>query len=1476
VAVVGGAGLFLVLTRTGPGQRWLVQAMTDRVSRALGGEVRVANVRSADLLSGARLYGVEMDGPDGEPFVRADSVVATYFWGALLTGNISVSSLVVYGPRVRIARLRGQEASNVSRLFGSAGRDSADVAGGRAREITLLEVRVVGGSLEILTPHEGEDAERAVVVDGPGGPLRRIAFEEVDATLPRVIVGPSGVSGAEITVDSLGFLGRIFTDPLTVTQLEGVATWRGGILTVDASDLRLPGSEASGRLVLDFSGDDGLVLGFDVVSPRAALADVTWAEPRLSEGTARGGVALTLTRGAMSWRFTEAELRVGGDVVEANGRVVIGEARTHFSALDLAFSPLDLARLDPWWQDRPPVAGTVRGRLSLDGPLDGVVTAGNLVFQTSRPSVASTTADFEGVLHLGDRVGATRFRLDLDPLDWALLGPVLGDSVHLSGTGGLSVVATGRLNDGLRFVGEASHQAPGTDLSRVLADGSVRRGEDGFTMDVQGDLAPLSLLALRTHRPGLPVEGSVTGSVRARGPLSDLVVTASLSGVRGSADLEARLDLRDPGARYRLEGDVQDLDLGALVTRLPADGAVNGHFAVEGMGLDPDSASLRGTLRVTASRVGTLILDTVAVDFDLADGLLTVDTVTARVGGVDLNGGGALAVRPAAGAPELRLRATSDSLLLLRPLFMGESVVAKDTLSTLEWDLLALEGVDPETLPDTPDVAMSGRALADVVFRGSLERLDATGSAVLEDAVYRRDFVKGARVTFSVDDVLGGRVPLGMAVQTDSVLIDGRAFASGSLEVDYGEDGGWVTVGAQRGATEAYSARGYLRLDSAGGSVDLDSLRVRFDTAIWHLARQGRIEWDGEGLRLDTIIVARGGDDPMEVWAAGVLPRAGAADFTLDARGVRLDRLARLAQREDLAVQGDVDLLLRITGTARSPVIDGVLSAEEVRWKSWDLTRVEGGLDYRDGVASLDVDAWREGRRVLQVEGTIPMDLALTGVVDRFPSDRDMDVTVVADSLPAAFAMAPVEGLEDVGGTVAGNFRIAGTVEAPAPSGTLVMQNASWRIPALGAVRHENVEGTLRVNPDGRVDVDARARSVGEVYITGSVGLEPLSNPTFDLVLSFSGFQAVNRRDVTGRVSGDVTLTGAYRRPIIRGRASEGRGLRVDEGVLYVEEFRRTAGVVDLSDPRFLDLVMDTAWGGTQGSVPGSENPFVRNLWVDVSLVVDRDTWLRSEDLNVEIGGDDLTLTYDRGSRDLVLVGSLRAIRGSYSTLGRRFDVTGGSVDFVGIPGINPDLDIQARTRVRRSQGDPLDISATVNGTLQHPRVQLLSDERALAESDLVSYIVFGRPTYELTSGQAGLLSGATTGFLSYGFGSLTNQISSLVSRQWGLDYFAINQPGQVVSGAGSGTEAAQTSVEVGRYLSEDFFAVLIVRPLFQAGGARATPLGARLEWQVADLYRIEAFLDDRFLRSGAFGFRELGFRTTLVVGFSVIREWAY
>jgi translocation and assembly module TamB len=148
------------------------------------------------------------------------------------------------------------------------------------------------------------------------------------------------------------------------------------------------------------------------------------------------------------------------------------------------------------------------------------------------------------------------------------------------------------------------------------------------------------------------------------------------------------------------------------------------------------------------------------------------------------------------------------------------------------------------------------------------------------------------------------------------------------------------------------------------------------------------------------------------------------------------------------------------------------------------------------------------------------------------------------------------------------------------------------------------------------------------------------------------------------------------------------------------------------------------------------------------------------------VGGDLQIVKPANGQ--VLLLGTVETIRGTYEFQGRRFDLErGGTLRFLGEPQPNPSLDIAA-TRVIPNTG--VTARVEVNGTAKAPQLAL-SSTPPLEESDILALIVFNRPVNELGTGERASLA-ATAGGIATGF--LAAPLGESIGRALDLDLFEI------------------------------------------------------------------------------------------------------
>ena len=275
-----------------------------------------------------------------------------------------------------------------------------------------------------------------------------------------------------------------------------------------------------------------------------------------------------------------------------------------------------------------------------------------------------------------------------------------------------------------------------------------------------------------------------------------------------------------------------------------------------------------------------------------------------------------------------------------------------------------------------------------------------------------------------------------------------------------------------------------------------------------------------------------------------------------------------------------------------------------------------------------------------------------------------------------------------------------------------------------------------------------------------------------------------------------------------------------------------------------------------------------------MNVDVQYDTWLRSAEANVEIAGG-LLINMRPGQDEWRIDGTLQALRGDYRLFNKRFEVSEGAIEFVGKPAMNPTLRIVALYNLR-TQKKPIEIQLIIGGTLEEMTLSLASDaEPPIPESDLLSYLMFGRPSYEITrsSEERSLLTDVAAdvpqAFLGYALGSLLVGETGLAY----IDVSRVNYWGGAESAdyqQGVGPSFGATQVEVGWYLAPTVF-VSVAQHL--AGAVRPT---VRLEWKLDENLTLRGITQPRFGEAGRLVFEVPGADIQQSIGLFLFYGWNY
>lgn len=1474
VAVAGGVAWG---TRTDAGREAVTSWVESAVEGAVRGRVEIGEVTGGNLLTRAEISSFSIREPDGEPFVVLEDVRAEYDPLAFLRGRY-----VFRGVRLGRARLvlsQDEDGDwNFDRLFADDDTAAVDTAGDEGgTHLSLHDVRVDDGRVEVRTDFEAvkPDSEEVWRLERTpeGRVVRTIEIDSLSGRFPRLrIADPT----EPMLLDLEAISGRALAvrQALPVREADVRAVFRDTI-RVEIGGMRVGRSSLAGRGWV--SAEDPPQYRFDLRAEPFSFEDLQWI-PVPTPATGGGPADLTV-------RSVGEDLAVdvrNGDITIADSRVrgaltVVTAETPRLDTLDVELAPLRLSRVDRILDRPTAVDGYVEGPVRGGGPISDLRLSGDLTVRDTAGGGPPSALRLDGGVSLVEPNPVHDLRLQLEEFEpkWAAIVTIRPE---IGGRASGSLLLDGSPEDSMSFEADLTHRAPTDSVSRIRARGLVADyGDRALRLDLE--VSPLSLDAADAYLPRVGLRGAVRGSLRTSGDLSRLRTTAELSSARGDVAVDGTFGLTTEPVTYDARVEARRIQLRDWLDRAPYT-RLGFRGRVQGVGTEPGDLEAEFDLDVLPSLVEGAVVDTSHLRFSIDEGLATVDSFDIRSDVGRIRGRGAFGLE-AGRSGSLVLTATVPELSSWnRWLVPGRNPVEEDTSVA---DLF--EGFPDSRAATGPGVEADDEARADTlagqldgrgVVYGNVEDFAAGGMVRADSVSYGGSGADSLTVTMDLYQ------PEGL----DSLVARGDAWGveAGDVRLD-SLGAGWTRRGPGDNSYRIYAGRDTtLQVESSGSigweeqrkALRADSLRLKLGPQELSLERPTVVAWGEEGLEVDTLRLA--GGRGARLTADGELHAEGSVRFDLQMRDIETE-LAHLLFPDETPYGGSVDGGLQVRGTGEEPEMSGFLTVSQPRYAGVDFDSLTLNADYRRGTVTFNSEIrGRPAEPVLTADGTVQADLSLQAVEDRIP-EEPVDVRVTAEDLPLRVVGLMTESLEDIQGVARGQVQVTGSPGSFRYRGRLEAVDLSTLVPSLG-VRYGTDRGVVRFQ-GAQAALDSLILSSsggGSLTTTGTIGLATLSNPALDLTVSARKLRAVERREMSLLVDGTGQLTGTYEEPSLQGDA------RVSNGEVQVTRFTRQGEVVDLTDPDAYSLI-DTTFVGEQQLLREMQNPFLQNLRVEAQLRVGPGLWIRSEELDVEVAGE-LRVRMQPDQELLQLFGPLRLVRGQYrvspqgtflqGTFTRQLQITDGTIEFVGTPGVNPNLNVTAVYRARGPNGAPITITANVGGTLINKTLTLSSDAQ-ISQSDQICYLLFSAPCVSVAGGAGqGLAGGGLTQTLQEQLlGSVGSQITSLLVADTWLDYATVQTGGLYGNGGGAGQTdflsssfLSQTEVEAGKYLGQNLF-VSITQPL----GSRLP--GATLEWQFRQDWTLEARTENRFGR----GMLTLGsdaLNAQRMWGLFLFREWGF
>jgi hypothetical protein len=871
---------------------------------------------------------------------------------------------------------------------------------------------------------------------------------------------------------------------------------------------------------------------------------------------------------------------------------------------------------------------------------------------------------------------------------------------------------------------------------------------------------------------------------------------------------------------------------------------------VHGQGTDPATLEATVDANLVDSEMRGVSADTSRFRANIASGLMQIEHGHFRLASAVADVEGSFGV--AAGkSGELRYRVvvgdlrdfaryipSDTTVIMTRPLGQArQRTLVRETTREAEVRRVALgEAPLPEPAVDSLRPlradSVAGKIETSGTVRGSVQRFDVRGTATADHVVAAGTMLANGRARYALADFGSPDADLSLDAGLDSLFAAGFAFDSASARVVYrgvrDRGRGTLDVGVFQDAGRDYRVASDVLVELDRRELTFTELMLRFDTIQWTAPHSGQFSWAGGGVSIDSLeLRSNKGDGRIRV--DGRVPGEGESDLQVRLERLPVEQIAGLLQDTSTAL-GLLNLDARLQGTRTAPRLQGSTSLVSASLGGRSLPDLQANFAYADRQLEADAQLRRAALPLMSARAEIPINLAISGVSGPRLLDSPMNIRVHADSLPLEALPSFSEAVADMRGIVRGDVTVVGTFDNPQLSGGVDIDVATLRVvPAGLALR--NIVGTARMEGSTvRIDSIAVISGGGPIRLAGNVEVESLARPTFDLVLESDG--AIVLDNERGRIRSDakLTITGPLDSARIAGDAE------VNEGVIQAPDMGAKKRLTPLDDPRSL-AALDTTAIDTE--VIPRVNRLIQNLQLDIGLRVGRNTWVRNSDGNVEVytpdGADPLRVRMNIDRPGLALDGVINADRGEYAFSGRVFEMTTGSVTFVPGEKLDPLLRLNALYEVPRRGREALVIQIHVTGSLMQPRIALESNsEPPLAESDILSYLAFGRSSSSVLSLNEAGLSGGSDGAGGVGalaqqqlatlaVGAAVDQAFSGLERKGagaGLDVFRIHPadlPSELAFSGDFGNFLRGTEVVAGKYLTSRLFLAAEARTTTEA-----------------------------------------------------------
>ena len=292
-------------------------------------------------------------------------------------------------------------------------------------------------------------------------------------------------------------------------------------------------------------------------------------------------------------------------------------------------------------------------------------------------------------------------------------------------------------------------------------------------------------------------------------------------------------------------------------------------------------------------------------------------------------------------------------------------------------------------------------------------------------------------------------------------------------------------------------------------AFDFDSLIVSLGDFSWRNDQDVQLRLNNDGLRIMHGTIKR---DLESFSIKGALHPNGEIDLTSILRKFDLATLGVWLRNEQLSqtgqgFTGQADLDLHVTGSMQSPVITLRSMLDNTYFRQTHIGQVTTVIDYENQIATIDMIVKEKITVInpsLTLKGTLPIDLAISNVDERFP-DQQQRLQLTSDGFNLSVLDPIIKDVDNLSGILRCNVTMTGTPREPNYQGTI--QTSDTRFLFIPNNITYILDGELEPHEDQihlkkiYIKNISDKKLSGEAYFTGSLSIRNFLIASFDIAV---------------------------------------------------------------------------------------------------------------------------------------------------------------------------------------------------------------------------------------------------------------------------------------------------------------------------------------------------------------------------------------